>query len=111
MVMGIEQMGPVVAVAGEMELHDPIDRYRIDVLLGAEAMIEGADEDVVNVEQNSAIGFIGDRTQEFPLGQPRILKGQVARHVFDQDWALEEFLHVAYARAIGKRSSNRSTSS
>ena len=66
-IVGIEKVRTMIAVAGEMILGDPLDRRRLDVLSRVETMIERANEHVVDVEQYSAIRFVGHRAQKIPL--------------------------------------------
>ena len=58
MVVRIEQVGAVIAMPGEMVLHDALGRHRVDIVVGVEAMVERAHEDIVDVEQDSAVGFV-----------------------------------------------------
>src|SRR5262249_55969079 len=60
MVMGIEQMSTVIAVPGKMKLHDPLNGNRVEIFFRAETMIESVDENIVDVEQNAAIGLLGN---------------------------------------------------
>src|SRR5205807_10063422 len=98
MVMRVEEMGPMIAMAGEMELHHAIDRYRIDIGARVEAMVERAHENIVHVEQNSAVRLIRDRGKKLPLGHRGIAKRQVARYVHDKDRPFEEILHLRDTR-------------
>ena len=59
MIMGVDDMAFFVAVAGDVELHHGIGRYAMQELVGGEAMIEGADIDVVHVEEEPATGAFG----------------------------------------------------
>src|SRR5216684_3251986 len=98
MVVRIEQVVAMVAMAREMELRDPVDRNRIDINFGVKAMVEGADEDIVDIEQDSAVSFAGHRRKELPFGQSRMSIGKVARHVLHQYWPSENVLDLADAR-------------
>src|SRR5260370_41996018 len=44
MVVRIEQIAAMVAMAREMELRDPVDRHRIDINFEVKTMVEGTDE-------------------------------------------------------------------
>ena len=48
--------GPVIAVAGEMDLPDAIRRHAGDVGRGIEAVVDRAHVDVVDVEEDAAVG-------------------------------------------------------
>ena len=54
-------------VTGQMKLAYPRGRNGGEVLAPAEAMVAGGDEDVVEVEQDTAAGFLGHRRDEFPF--------------------------------------------
>jgi hypothetical protein len=56
MVMGVDDMGAHVAVAGHMKLHHAIRRNSIEEGHRIVAVVEGADIDVVDVEQQPASG-------------------------------------------------------
>jgi hypothetical protein len=50
----------------------------IDVAQRVEAMVVGADVDIVDVEQDEAVRPLGDRTEKFPLRHGRLREGNVA---------------------------------
>lgn len=58
MVMCIDQQLALLAVPGQMDLEDPLRRDSRQVVEGIEAMIVRAHEDVVHVEQDSAVGTL-----------------------------------------------------
>ena len=58
-------------------------------------MVKGADEDVIDVEQDRAVCLLGHGAQEFPLGEARGAERHVARNVLDKDRALEDVLYLA----------------
>src|SRR5216684_1652249 len=99
MVVRIEQVAAMVAMAREMELRDPVDRNRIDINFGIKAMVEGADENIVDIEQDSTVSFAGLRREELPFGQRRMSVGKVTRHVLHQYWPSENVLDLADARS------------
>src|SRR5947209_3083597 len=88
-------MGALVAVARQMELDDPLHRYGVDVLLCAESMVEGTDEDIVDVEQDAAVRFLAHRAQELPFRQRRSSKVHVTRNVLDQNVPAESLLYLS----------------
>src|SRR2546426_965626 len=67
-VVRVEEMRPLVAVAGEVNLADAIRGHRHDVSLGVEAVIDRAHVHVVHVEEDPAVGPFGDRREKLPLG-------------------------------------------
>src|SRR6516165_4823184 len=94
MVMSIEQVSTMIAVPRKMKLHDPLDGNRVEVLFGAEPMIEGVDENIVDVEENPAVGLLRNRAQKLPFAQSRIAERQVAGNVFQQYRAFQKILHL-----------------
>ena len=82
---------PVGLVSGDVNLPDPIGGERLDVALGVDAAVAGAQVDVVHVEQEAAPGAGGDVVQEVGLVH---LAGerQVVGRVLDQDGAPDRLL-------------------
>ena len=97
MVVGVDDVALLVAMTGHMELHDAVARHAVQEIVGGEAVIEGADIDVVDVEQEPAIGARRDLAHELPFGHLRLAEGDVARHVLERQPAAEEVLHLADA--------------
>jgi hypothetical protein len=62
-----------------------------------EAVVRGAHEDVVHVEEDAAVGAGRDRAQECPLGHRRVREGDVARDVLQQDATPEGVLDLPHA--------------
>ena len=60
-------------------------------------MIEGADIDIVDVEQKPAPGASRKLVDEFPLGHLGLGEGDVGRHILDGETPAEEILHVVDA--------------
>src|SRR5262245_41102136 len=89
MVVGVDNVAPFVAVAGDMELNDPIARHAVQEVVGGEAVVEGADIDVVDVEQKPAIGAARHLARELPLGHLRLAEGDIARYVLEREPASE----------------------
>ena len=58
MVVGVDDVALFMAVAGDMELDHAIARHAVQELVGGEAVVEGADIDIVDVEQEPAIGAL-----------------------------------------------------
>src|SRR5487761_318543 len=83
MIMRVEQVIAVIAVTREMKLRDPLGWYRVDIFPRAEAMVKCVYKYIVDIEQNTAVSFLGDRAHEFPLGHRRSAKRQVTRYVLD----------------------------
>ena len=79
-------------MTGQMELDHAVRGDRIDVTNRIEAMIKSVDENIVDIEQDAAVGLLGHGTEEFPFGEPRRTKFHVARYVLEEDRALENVL-------------------
>ena len=65
-IVGIEQMRALVGVPGEVKLSDTLGRDARDVGGGVEAVVEGAHVDVVDVEQDAAVGARRPAPRETP---------------------------------------------
>src|SRR5262245_61199965 len=96
-VVRVEQVGAAVAVTGQVDLTDPGGRKAREVVAGAEAVVHGADEHVVHVEQDAAVGGFGDRGEKRPLGHRRMGEGEVAGDVLQQDATTQPVLYAPYA--------------
>ena len=86
MVVRVDQMAAHIAVAGQMKLTHPILRHGPQVRQRVEAMIDAADVDIVDVEQDGAVGALAQPRAETPTRSSRIcMEGEIARDVFQQD--------------------------
>ena len=61
------------------------------------AVVEGADIDVVDVEQQPAAGAARQLGQEFPFRHFGIVELDIGRDIFEHDGAAEEILHQLHA--------------
>ena len=68
-VMRIDEVRAAIGVAGQMELHDPLVRDVLDILARIEVVVHARNIDVVDVEQQSAIGLLGQAREEVPFAQ------------------------------------------
>ena len=88
-VMGIDQdlatFETIDGRSGEMDLHDPVDWNTAEIILGIEAVIASADIDVVDIEQDPAIGPPGELGDKFPLRDRSMAIFQITRQVLDED--------------------------
>ena len=66
MIVGVEQVSAMIAMAGEVELDHAFGGHRIDIADGVEAMVKRANKDVVNVQQDRAVGLLGNGRSEIP---------------------------------------------
>src|SRR5216683_7498654 len=82
----------------EMILPDALGRHGVDIVVRIKSMVERAHENIVDVEQDSAVSLFSYRRNKFPLGHRRIGKRHVAGNVFDQYWSLERFLNLPNPR-------------
>ena len=62
---------------------------------GIEIVIHAGDIDVVDVEQQAAIGFVGDAGKKFPFGHRGGGEGDVAAGIFQHERPLQKILHGA----------------
>ncbi len=92
-VMRVDDVVAAVAVAGQMDLLHPLGGHAGQIGVGIEAVVVGADVDIVDVEQDQAVGALRDLAQELPLGERRVPVADVAGDVFEQDAPAQELLH------------------
>ena len=97
MVVGVEDVFLIAGVAGDMDLGDALGRYGVDVVHGVEVVIHGGDVDVVDVEEDAAIGALDDFVEELPLGHFGGGKFGVAADVFYGYGGFDEVLDFADA--------------
>ena len=94
MIMCIDQQISRAAVASQVNLTDALSRNSRKIFHRGEAVIDGADVDVVNVQQNSAVSFFSDRGKKDPFRHRRNRIGQVAGNILHQNAASEPVLNV-----------------
>ena len=97
MVMGVDDVALLVAVTCDMELHHAVARHAVQKVVSREAVIVGADIDIVDVEQEPAIGAVSHFAHELPFGHLGLAEGDVARYVLKREPAAEEILNLAHA--------------
>ena len=83
-------------MAGEVDLGDGSGRHGREVARGIEAVVARIDVDVVDVEQQVAIGLDQYRVEEIQLAQ-LAGQGRIVGHVFDGNPAFEKVLHLTDA--------------
>jgi len=96
MIVGIHQVVAVILVACEVNLLHALGGDGVQVLERVELMVHRAHVDVVDIEQDQAIGTLRDLGEKLPFAETRIAKFHVARHVLEQDAPAEEVLHAAH---------------
>src|SRR2546425_2485482 len=89
----IKEVGALVAMSGEMNLANALCWQSCQVLCRVEAVVGGADVDIVDIEQDAAVGLLGDLCQKGPLRHGRMREGQIARHILEQDLPAKPVLH------------------
>jgi len=95
MIMGIDQQVSLAAVTREVDLTDSLRWNSRQIFHRGETVIHGADIYVVNVQQNSAVSFLGDRGKKDPFRHGRNRIGQVAGNILHQDAASKLVLNLA----------------
>src|ERR1700730_2280496 len=76
-----------------MDLRDAFRGDAIDVSKRIETVVLRGNVNIVYVEQDAAIGALGDFVQEFPLGHFGDVKFGVAADVLDSDGNFDEVAH------------------
>src|SRR5882757_1321164 len=95
--MGVDQVSALITMPGKVKLPDALLRHGVQIGLRIEAVIDAADVDIVDVEQDGAVRALGDLAQEFPFAHVGLLQSQVARYVFEQELPTERILYLADA--------------
>ncbi len=95
MIVRIDQQVSLATMTCQMDLTDSLGRNSREIFQGREAVIDGADVDIVNVQQNAAVGFVGDCGKKDPFRHRRNRIGQVAGNIFHQDAPPESVLYLA----------------
>ena len=87
MIMGIDQELPVLAVPRQMDLEDPLRRYRRQVVEGIETVIVRTHKDVVHIEQDSTVRMLRDASEKLPLRHGVFRIGEVGGHILEGESA------------------------
>src|SRR5271170_8188023 len=98
-IVGVEDVLFKLGVAGDVNLRDALDRNAVDVVEGVESMILGRDVDVVDVEQDSAVGRLHHLVQKLPFGHLGFVELSIATNVFNSDGNLEKILDLSNSRS------------
>jgi hypothetical protein len=86
-----------------MNLPDAVVRNVVEVIVGIKAVVLGRDVDVINVEQNPAIGLLCDLREKLPLGHVGLMILCVAADIFDADGNLYKITDVAdFSRRVSR---------
>src|ERR1700683_551847 len=78
MIVSIDEIVAVVLMPGEVYLLHALARNGMQVAVGIKFVIDAAHEDIVDVEQNEAIGLLRHRLEELPLREARVAKADIA---------------------------------
>ena len=96
MIVGVDDVVALVGVAGEVELPNARLRQAAQESQRIEIMIEGADIDIVDVEQDLAVGALAEFGDELPLREFRHGIGNVARDILQHEPVAEVVLHAPH---------------
>src|SRR5580698_1746419 len=94
--MRVDQMSAEIAVPGEMKLANPVRGDRLQISQRIEAMIDAADINIVDVEEDGAVRPLRDLAQKFPFVHVGGMKGQIARDIFKQQLPSQRVLYLAH---------------
>src|SRR5579885_274192 len=92
-----DQVGGFVVVPGDVEIGDALARQRADELHRVVAVVDAVDVDVVDVEQQIAVGFGEHRAGELDLAHFPARRG-IVRRILDRHAPAEDVLGAADAR-------------
>ena len=82
-------------VAGEMHLDDAFAGKGVQIGDRVGAGVEAGDEDIVDVEKQSAAGLLGETAQKFRLVHGRLGEADVAARILEDQWPPEKVLNLA----------------
>jgi len=85
----------MVRMSRQVDLLHASDGHGIDEARRVVAVVDAAHVDVVDVEQQQAVGLLGQRSEEFPLGHGRGAVLGVARDVLEHQAPAERVLRLA----------------
>ena len=88
----------IFRVTGEVDFLHQFQREIAQVVHRLPAVIGCRDEDIVDIEQQTAAGFAGDVTDEIGLAHGRLFEGHIGGRVFQQERTLEPVLNLADMR-------------
>ena len=94
MIVRVENVFLELRVAGDVNLRDAVGGHCVHVSQRIEAVVLRRDVNVIDVEQDAAVGALDDFVQKLPLGHFRDVILGVARDVFNDDGNFEEVLHA-----------------
>ena len=98
MIVGVDQQRAGLARAREVNLEDARGIERGERGLGIGAVIVRVHQQVVEVEQDAAVGLTRNCGEELAFAHAVVGEAHVARDVLDRDAAAEPRLHLANAR-------------
>ena len=82
MIVRVQNVFLVFRVARDVDLGNALRRDAVQIIERIETVISRGDVDVIDVEQNSAIGPLHDFREKLPFGHFRNMKFRVAADVF-----------------------------
>ena len=81
-----------------MNFADGIGWQACDVALGIDAVVRCVDDEVIQIEQQAAIGATDELSQKFRLGKAGFFEGDVTREMLEQDRSAQLLLYALNAR-------------
>ena len=85
MIVGVDDARAVMLMARKMDLANPLGRNAVEIAQWLEFVVEGADIDIVHIQQQVAVGAPRHFRQEFTLGHRGMRERDVAGDVLDED--------------------------
>src|SRR5258708_38256941 len=91
-------------MAGDMNLRHPVRGDAVDIRQGIKTVVSGGDIDVVDVQENSAVGPFHDFVQELPFGHLRHMVFGIAADILNGDRDFEKIPDLSYllCRDLGR---------
>src|SRR5260370_18206363 len=91
-------------MAGDMNLRHPVRGDAVDIRQGIKTVVSGGNIDVVDVQENSAVGPFHDFVQELPFGHFRHMVFGIAADILNGDRDFEKIPDLSYllCRDLGR---------
>ena len=95
MIVRIENIFLELGVAGDVNLRHALRRHAVQIIVRIEVMILRRNIDIIDVQQNAAVGPLHHFVQKLPLGHFRNVKFGVAADVLHRDGNFQEIARFA----------------
>ena len=95
MVVRVENVFLIFGMAGDVKLGHALRRNGVQIIERIETVVARGDIDIIDIQQDAAIGPLHHFGQKFPLGHFRNMKLRVAADVFHRDGHFQKIARLA----------------